>query len=81
MPGKIKRFISGEIICACAHVYIKNINKIWEDNVGLTSFISKGFESSLYQIDREDSTESTGIGEFAIGHIVKKLSAKYMVHV
>ena len=48
----------------------KIVKKRWEDNRGLTSLISNGFERSLYQIDRDNSTESTGIVEFA----------KYMSH-
>ena len=38
----------------------KNENKSWGDNVALTSLIFNGFWSSIYQIDREDSIESTG---------------------
>ena len=36
------------------------------------------FKVFLYQINRENSTKSTGIVEFAFGRIIKKLSAKYI---
>ena len=54
----------------------KNEFKRWGDNVALTSLICNGFERSLYQIDRDNSTESTGIVAFAFRRIVKKLMTK-----
>ena len=48
------------------------------DNVALTSLSFNRFYSSLYQIDRENATESTGIVQFAFGRISKKLSTKYI---
>ena len=56
----------------------KNVNKMWEDNVVFTSLISNGFLSFLYQIDRENSTDCTGIVEFAFGHIVGKIHGAFL---
>ena len=53
----------------------KNENKRWDDNMALPSLIFNGFKNSWYQIDKENSTESTGVVEFVFGCIVKKLSA------